>query len=337
MRRSFGAVVLLLAITGASAQEAMPVPWANKFFVQKDPPAVIVKDFGTVPQGTQLTHRFPITNIYAVPIQVGDPRVSCGCTSGTLSKHVLQPRETAYLDLVMDARKFVGNKAVTVWVDFGPKFRSTAVLRVQANSRADIALNPGRIDFGVIAQGRRATQSVELQYLGGMPNWQVIGPVADEASPVDVAVQPTVAQRGRVVYVVTAALKADAPPGPIQAQVQLQTNDQTNPIVAINVGGTIQAPFNVYPPGPVRFDEARVGQPARTHITIQGTRPFLIQKVEGEGDGVTVELPRTPQPVQVVKINFQPTQAGALKRELRLYTDPTNFLRVPIEGAAVDH
>src|SRR5262245_11785618 len=191
MRRLCGASLLLLMVCATTfAQDGMPVPWANKFFMSKETPAVIVQDFGTVPHGTILTHRFTITNLYAVPMQISDPRVSCGCTSGSVSKRVLQPRETGQLELVMDARKFNGHKAVTVWVDFGPQYRSTAVLRVQANSRTDIALNPGRIDFGVVAQGRKQTQTVELQYLGGMSNWQLTNAVVDDKGPVEVAVQP---------------------------------------------------------------------------------------------------------------------------------------------------
>jgi hypothetical protein len=31
---------------------------------------VVVHDFGTVPYGTTLNHRFPMTNIYKVPMQV---------------------------------------------------------------------------------------------------------------------------------------------------------------------------------------------------------------------------------------------------------------------------
>src|SRR5688500_4672078 len=99
MRRLCGASLLLLAVCATTpAQESMPVPWANKFLVPKDTPAVIVHDFGTVPQGTILTQRFTITNLYAVPMQVSDPRVSCGCTTGTLTKRVLQPREVGHLE-----------------------------------------------------------------------------------------------------------------------------------------------------------------------------------------------------------------------------------------------
>jgi hypothetical protein len=164
----------------------------------------------------------------------------------------------------------------------------------------------------------------------------VLGAVADETSPVDVSVQATSKQRGRVVYAVTAALKPNAPAGPIQAHIQLYTNDQANPNVLINVVGAIQAPFSVYPAGPVRFDSARVGEGTSKRINIAGPKPFNIEKVEGEGDGVSVELLQGgPNKVQVVKIAFQPTQAGQFSREVRLYTDATNFVRVPVEGTAV--
>src|SRR5947209_5160189 len=62
----FAAVLagLVLTVPAARAQEE-PIPWAQKFFSKENPPPrVIVHDFGTVPHGTMLSHRFPITNIY---------------------------------------------------------------------------------------------------------------------------------------------------------------------------------------------------------------------------------------------------------------------------------
>jgi hypothetical protein len=268
-------------------------------------------------------------------MQVSDPRVSCGCTTGTLSKRVLQPRETGQLELVMDSRKFSGHKAVTVWVDFGPQYRSTAVLRVQANSRTDIALNPGRIDFGSIAQGRKVAQSVELQYLGGMSNWQITGVSVDEKGPVEVAVQPS-RQRPRA-YVVTAALKTDAPAGPVQTEIQLQTNDPSNPVVTVGVGGSIQAPFEVQPRGPVRWNAVPVGGEAATSLIIVGTRPFKIEKIEGEGEGVTAQqlLPQVNER-QVVRVRFHPEKAGTVQRVLKLYTDTNNSVTIPVVATAVE-
>lgn len=55
--------------------------WAERMF--KDG---LGKDFGVVPLGTQLSHRFEITNIYTAPQEITDVRPGCGCvTAGSSS------------------------------------------------------------------------------------------------------------------------------------------------------------------------------------------------------------------------------------------------------------
>ncbi len=41
----------------------------------------LVHDFGVVPHGQQLKYTFKMTNIWKVPLQITDIRVSCSCTS----------------------------------------------------------------------------------------------------------------------------------------------------------------------------------------------------------------------------------------------------------------
>src|SRR4051794_5552632 len=92
-------VILALAPT-APAQDG----WAAKVFTPDaggKPPAG--HNFGTVPKGAQLQHRFPVTNIYAVPLQI-QTRVSCDCVSVTASPQTLQPWESGTLDIAMDTR-----------------------------------------------------------------------------------------------------------------------------------------------------------------------------------------------------------------------------------------
>jgi hypothetical protein len=71
MRNGFLALVaLVLSASAAPAQE-----WAEKLFVKDNAPH-LSHDFGTVARGTQLYHAFPVTNIYAVPIEISSIRAS---------------------------------------------------------------------------------------------------------------------------------------------------------------------------------------------------------------------------------------------------------------------
>src|SRR5207302_3817194 len=74
------------------AEEKAQEMWASKLFEETS------WDFGNCKRGDTLKHRFKITNIYQVPIELTSVRVGCGAVTCSLSRHTLQPRETGYLE-----------------------------------------------------------------------------------------------------------------------------------------------------------------------------------------------------------------------------------------------
>src|SRR3954451_5020454 len=101
MRKALTAL-MVLALTGplATAQG-----WAEKMF--KDG---LTHDFGGVPRGAQLYHRFVITNIYAVRMEITGVKSGCGCVSADVAKRVREPRKPTVIDVKMYARRFTGAK-----------------------------------------------------------------------------------------------------------------------------------------------------------------------------------------------------------------------------------
>src|SRR5262249_28130268 len=194
MRRSFGLVAGVRVAPGVArlgppqppqpvppTQPGQPVPWANKFFLpdiaanrDQSAPPVIVHNFGDVPHGTLCVHKFTVTNIYDVPMQITEVRKSCHCLDFVPMTKVLQPNEAADFTVTMNSGKFIGVNAQTFYITFGPKFISTAVIRVQANSRTDVSVVPGAVAFGTVAQGvRPAAQSVMIKYGGKNRDWKL--------------------------------------------------------------------------------------------------------------------------------------------------------------------
>lgn len=329
----------LLLVDSLSAQETIQVPWANKFFQPKDPPPVIVHDFGAVPNGTIVTQRFPIKNIWSVPITIQDVRVQCGCVTASMPKKVLESTEESYMELSMDLRKFPSqHKAVTVWIDLrqGDQYRSTAIMQVRAQSLGDIAITPGNLDFGIVPQGSKITRTVDIQYSGNVPNWQITGIGKNDGSAVSVQVQALAKQRGAVGYRITATLKEDAYTGPIQEQVLLQTNDASNPAITVSVTGTVQPPYNVSP-NPIRFDDVRIGESKARNVVIQGSKPFKVVRVEGAGEDVAVRATNNKENrVQAIQFTFQPRQAMDTKREIILITETGAPIPVTLELNAIN-
>lgn len=325
--------VLLLALVAtavfAPAAPAQSAAWADKLFANQT-----THDFGVVPRGTQLKHSFKMTNIYKEPLEITQIRVSCGCVTATTSTKVLQPNESAQLNINMDARQFSGPKSVRVYLTVGPKYVSTASLTVTANARSDVVFNPGEIDFGAVSRGQTPTRHIDVEYVGAF-DWRVSEIVKSAAAPFELKVEELpqqVSQPTRRGYRIYATLKADAPAGPFKQEIVLKTNDPSNPTLTFNINGTIQAGLAVSPAS-LSVAGLKVGESQTKKVIVRGQRPFRILGIDGLGTGITADLPDQPNTTHVLTVNVLPAQAGELRRQLTIRTDLDNETAVvTIEG-----
>lgn len=307
------ASALILWLLAAGSAPAQNQAWADKLLKGET-----AHDFGTVARGAQMYHRFAITNIWAVPLEIMNVRVSCGCVTATVSKQSLQPRETGYLDVNMDARRFTGPKNVSIFVTVGPQYTSTATVRVSAVSRADVVFNPGEVNFGIVPCGQKAVQMVDVEYAGAL-DWKV-SEVIKNGAPLDVDLDPLYREPGRVGYRIRTTLKPDAPPGLLRCEVQLKTNDPASPFVPLLVEANVQASLSVAPSS-VTFGPAKVGEVLVKRVMVRAGKPFHIVGVEGLGDGIEADIPSTLGATQWLTLKFRPTEPVESRRELRITTD----------------
>jgi hypothetical protein len=307
MRRWLLALVIVtLGSTVAQAQQA----WAEKMF--KDGTS---HDFGVVARGAQLYHRFAITNIYAVPMQILDVKTSCGCTTATPSTKVLQSREVGYIDVVMDGKRFTGQKNIRINITVGPEFTSTAELKVTANSRADVVFNPGQVSFGIVSAGETPTQAIEVEYAGTLA-WKAEG-VDTNGAPYTVALEEWYRKPGQVGYRVRFTLKADAPAGALKHEVFLKTNDPTSKLVPLLVEATVQPTLTVGP-------DTLALKPGETKmVQVRSGKPFTIVRVDGLGEGLSVAtpLPTKAATSHLLKINCETAKPGEVRYNVLIKTD----------------
>src|SRR5947209_7555314 len=76
--------ILTLLVVALGTSTAPAQGWAEKMFKEG-----LTHDFGTVPRGAQLFHKFTITNIYAVRMEITQVKSGCGCVTATATKRVL--------------------------------------------------------------------------------------------------------------------------------------------------------------------------------------------------------------------------------------------------------
>jgi len=326
--RNLGLALIALTIA-ASAAPTQTKDWANKMF-----PEGVAHDFGGVPRGAQLFHKFKMTNIWAVPVEIIQARVSCGCVTATAKPVTLNPHETGYLEVTMDARRFTGPKTVTIFVTLGPQYVSTATLQVSANSRPDVVFNPGQVNFGVVAAGQSQTQNIDVEYAGVL-DWQVSEVIKNDA-PLDVTFERiayATKTPGQVGYHVRVSLKPDAPAGMNRWEINLKTNDPASPHVPILVEATVQAALTVIP-NPLNVQALKVGEMTTQRIVVRGSKPFKILSVEGTDADVNVDVPGVAAQNHVVTVKCRPSQAGDFRRQLLIKTD-LGVETVQVVGTAV--
>jgi hypothetical protein len=322
-------------------------PWANKFFLpdiatnrEQAAPAQIVHNFGEVPHGTLCTQKFTITNIYAEQMQITEVRKTCTCLDFIPMNKTLKPNETADFTVTMNTGKFAGSNTQTFYVTFGPKYVSTAVIRVSATSRADVNINPGGVSFGAVPLGTRPTQSVTIKYSGRSRDWKLTE-VVPVQGPFEVKLTEVSRGgpiRGGAEYQVEVSIKPSAQPGPISEQISIKTNDTTHPIVQLVVTGNIAAPLELAP-NKIRLDPVAVGQSTSQRVSVRAAKPFTVLGIDGAGDGISVEppalgIPGAPIPnVQVITIKFDPTVPGTVNRVIRIRTDlEGGIATLPVEA-----
>jgi hypothetical protein len=334
---ALAALLGFLAAGATSAQTIDPKqPWAQKLFQ-----GVSTHDFGTVPRGTQLKYSLPMKNVWAVPIEITDIKVGCNCVTATPSTRILQPHETATLDITMDGRRFTGPKTVTVHVTVGPEYISTASIRINAVARADVVLNPGEINFGVVPSGKTPTQILDVEYAGNM-DWRITEVVKNAAAPINVTPQelyrqpPTSFQAGKVGYRLTVVLKSDATPGSFKHELMLKTNDPATPVLPVVVEGNVQASLAVSPTL-VRLGSVKIGEEKTFKVSVRADHPFQIVAVDGQGEGISAVLPSQSAQVHQLTLKYKPEHPGDARKVLMIRTDmvPSTTVAVTVEGSAV--
>jgi hypothetical protein len=114
--RPLAAIVIFAAgwilLAGASPAHAQDLTWAQKMFDK------LSHDFGVVARGADVSYRFKVTNLYRDTVRISNVRSTCGCSAATPTKTTLASRESAYIEVTMDTRRFTRQKDSNLIVTF---------------------------------------------------------------------------------------------------------------------------------------------------------------------------------------------------------------------------
>lgn len=123
-------------------------------------------DFGDIIQGDKLTHVFRFRNAGDAVLQISNVRSSCGCTGALLSASRLSPGDLGELRLTFDSTNFKGAIQKTVSVDSNDPAHPQINFALQGNVKAEILLEPERVNWGRVQKGSLLSSSLTLTNVG---------------------------------------------------------------------------------------------------------------------------------------------------------------------------
>ena len=296
-RYTFAGFVLTLAF--AIPAQAQELTWAQKMFEKQS------HDFGTVARGSDVRYRLKVTNLYKQTVHISNVRTTCGCTAATPSKTTLASRETAYIALKMDTRKFTRRKNSNVIITFDRPQYAEVRIPVTAYIRTDVVLTPGGANFGAAEQGQDITRKIKIAY-AGRGNWKIKSAKANN-SHIDVQIVETSRGGGRVGYELLITLKGSAPVGKLRDQILLTTDDSGKPHIPILVEARVEADVTVTP-SLLALGVLVPGRAKTVNIVIRGRKPFSVDKIECQSDRdcFKIRLPKSAATVHVLPLTITP-------------------------------
>ena len=309
--------ILGLVVVAGGVARAEVQNWPDTLFSERS------HDFGPVPRGGVVRHPFVLSNRLTVPVSILNLRVSCGCTSGTASASVVQPGQSAVIEAQMDTRNFVGRKSTTLFVSLMAGNQESEIgLGVSSNILSDVVLNPGVVDFGQVGRGQAPSQTIAIDRIG-RPDWKIVK-LTSASKVINASLQETRRQDGAVGYQLHVSLKPDATAGVVRDEIRLVTNDPETPSIPVPVAAMIRGELSVSPAS-LTLGNVASSAGVQGKLVVKASKPFAIVKVEGTGDGYSIQgVGTVKKPLHVLTLSFNPAESitkGDLSRTFRITTD----------------
>lgn len=305
-------LALLLCLLGS--QSAPAQEWARKMF------EVTSHDFGTVARGAKAEFSFVFENKYEEDIHIASVRSSCGCTDPRLTKDRLKTFEKGEIIAKYNTRTFLGAKSATITVVIDEPFYAEVQLTVSGFIRSDVVFNPGVVDFGSVTQGEPVTKQASIVY-AGRSDWTIVD--IQSAFHKHVAVKLSEPRRGsgRVEYDLTIQLKENTPPGFIQSELNVVTDDASLQSIPLPMEGRVVSALAVTPES-LYLGKVQPGQKITKQLAVRGKEPFKIVSVECADNCFEFKVSDEAKQLHFVPVTFTAGEKpGQVEQTIHIKTD----------------
>ena len=291
-----------------------------------------VADFGSVEQGTPVSHVFSLRNTGDAVLHISQVKSSCGCTAAVVSASDVPPGDEARVLASLDTGRIVGRTAKVLSVYSDDPQVPVAALTLTGEVLADLAVSPNPVYLGRLRRGESVSREVVIR--PGRPGGtatvrSVEGELEGLQTRLDVA--PDGSQRLQI------ALAGNAPLGRFSRELRLQTTSTRQPEIVLPVFGSIEGDVVVLP-SQVSFGVASSGAAAERRVLIRnrGLQPLTVRRVTVP-ESVDYDLRVLQEGLEYqlslrLRDNVAP---GTISGDVEIYTDHPTEQRVVVPLHAV--
>lgn len=320
--RFAAALGLLLAACAGSAVAAGPR------LTIREP----IADFGSVEQGTPVTHVFRLTNHGDAVLHVANVKSSCGCAAAVVSSSDVPPGGEARVMATLDTSRVTGRttKVLSVYSD-DPQV-PVAALTLTGEVLADLVLSPSPVYLGRLRRGEAVSREVAIRpgRPGGTAAVRAVG--GDHPGlRTRLESNPDGTQRLLV------ALDPTVPLGRFSQELRLETTSARQPVMLLPVFGSIEGDVVVLP-SQVSFGVTRHGASLERRLLIRnrGVRPLNVRRV-AVPDSVDYDL-RVLEDGLEYQLSLRlrdDLRPGTVSGEIEIFTDHPTEQRLVVPLHAV--
>lgn len=292
-------------------------------------------DFGTIAAGAKAEFAFKFTNTYLYDVHVARVRSSCGCSNVRVTKNSLATYESGEVVASINSQRLRGNQSSTLTVVFDKPRYAEVQLKVTVYIRGDILLKPSGFDFGELEQGTDASRKLTVTHYGDA-NWKIID-ILGGTDRLECELGAPVVSGNRVSYELTARIAAGAPAGSLGTQLLLVTNDPQAERIPMMVQGSVRSLVSVAPAS-LYLGSLRPGQSVSKRLVVRAAKPFHIRGISTDCDCFQFTYAcEEAKALHFVPVTFTAgSEAGAVKRTIRIRTDMNNIEAEILAMAAID-
>ncbi len=122
-------------------------------------------DFGYIPKGATVTHRFVLTNVGDKPMKIVKVKPACGCTNAPLTKDLLQPGESTDLEVAFNSRGYTGKATKSVNINTDDSLNPVTILKFSTDVGSAVPtliFDPQEVNFDSVMLGKKASKKLKI-------------------------------------------------------------------------------------------------------------------------------------------------------------------------------